>query len=269
MTKPCRYCYSDVHRSAKICPICHNAQTTIGITKSLMMTVFPILTTIASLGIAYYEKVEKDAAVVELEREKLSATAAYELADELSESLTDSQLATTYYSVYQRVPTKERLKEVEQIVKAQKEKRTLSKDELVKLNKERKELRLMFKRSGTKKRKKFNSQPQGKNMEVASSVQPSAVPRVSGFQPSGFQRSRVVPANGNLNQGSRFSNNGLVGNQGQPVPQSRAFTPGRLQQTPKTVDQSATPRPININGKLVTPLVNLPQGMIKELQKNR
>jgi len=278
MTKPCRYCYTEVHRSAKICHNCHNAQTTLGITKSLLMTIFPILTTIASLGIAYYEKLEKDAAVVQLEREKLSATAAIELADDLSESLSDSQLAETYVSTYNRIPTKERLQEVEQIAKQQKEEKTLSKQELISLSKERKELRLMFKRSSSNKRKNYRKR---KNQKSSGSV-------ASGFRPgpaSSAFRSTVVPAGGLVSQAdptaSRLSVEPMNASpQGLRTLGNRSLVPAgsldlsaqlgrRAAENEKEGVSLQVPTPIMINGKKVTPLLNVSGQMIKDVQKVR
>lgn len=270
MTKPCRYCYTEVHRSARVCPSCHNAQTTLGITKSLLMTIFPILTTVGSLGIAYYEKLEKDAAVVLLEREKLSATAAIELADDLSESLSDNQLAETYVSTFGRLPTRERLEDVERIAKEQKQAKTLSHQELKNLSKERKELRLMFKRSSSNKRKNFRNRKNKNDSTGVASRSRSDANRSS-------RRSAVIPAGGIAVDQSRSPNflpsattNISPGNVNLPTIGNRTLVPsGTLNFSNGQEKPSSEPAQVVVDGKRVTPLLNVSKQLLQDVQKVR
>lgn len=57
--KNCRYCYSEIHERAKICPQCHHQLSMMGSLRAFLITAFPILTAIISLSFAGFEKYEK------------------------------------------------------------------------------------------------------------------------------------------------------------------------------------------------------------------
>lgn len=57
--KNCRHCYSQIHDRASICHVCQNTVTFTGSIQSFLLTAFPILTALISLGFAFYEKYEK------------------------------------------------------------------------------------------------------------------------------------------------------------------------------------------------------------------
>ncbi len=57
--KDCRFCYSQINQRARICPQCHNHLSVMGSFRAFLITAFPILTAIISLGFAFFEKYEK------------------------------------------------------------------------------------------------------------------------------------------------------------------------------------------------------------------
>jgi hypothetical protein len=57
--KNCRFCYSEINRRARVCPVCQNTLSLFGTIKSFLVTTFPILTALVSLGFAYSERYEK------------------------------------------------------------------------------------------------------------------------------------------------------------------------------------------------------------------
>ncbi len=57
--KNCKHCFSEINRRASVCPVCRNTVTFLGTINGFLVTVFPIMTAIVSLGFAFYEKYEK------------------------------------------------------------------------------------------------------------------------------------------------------------------------------------------------------------------
>ena len=57
--KNCKFCCEEIHRRARVCPVCHRNVTISGSAGSFLVTVLPILTALASLGFAFYEKYER------------------------------------------------------------------------------------------------------------------------------------------------------------------------------------------------------------------
>lgn len=57
--KSCKFCCEEINRRARVCPICHRNVTILGSASAFFITVLPILTALASLGFAFYEKYER------------------------------------------------------------------------------------------------------------------------------------------------------------------------------------------------------------------
>ncbi len=57
--KTCKYCCEEINRRARVCPVCHRNITLTGSVSAFFVTVLPVLTALASLGFAFYEKYER------------------------------------------------------------------------------------------------------------------------------------------------------------------------------------------------------------------
>lgn len=83
--KNCQYCYSEIHQRAKICPHCHHQLSMVGSLRAFLITAFPILTAIISLGFAGFEKYEKglvESSLVKTEHRLEAAEIQYSVAEE-------------------------------------------------------------------------------------------------------------------------------------------------------------------------------------------
>lgn len=117
--KSCRHCYTEIHENASVCFECGNSQTWWGSMKGLFMTVFPIVTAIASLGLAMAEKIERQNVTAELRVETERAEVANEAVVQLTESITPEMIEQNYEQIHGEKPSEERLerlkKDVEKI----------------------------------------------------------------------------------------------------------------------------------------------------------
>lgn len=57
--KHCKHCFEEINKRARVCPVCHRNVTITGSFGAFFVTVLPILTALASLGFAFYEKYER------------------------------------------------------------------------------------------------------------------------------------------------------------------------------------------------------------------
>lgn len=88
--KNCRFCYSEIHQRAKICPQCHHQLSAMGSLRAFLITAFPILTAIISLGFAFVEKYEKglvQSSLAQTETRLEVAEVQYAVAEEAVDSL--------------------------------------------------------------------------------------------------------------------------------------------------------------------------------------
>lgn len=101
--KSCKFCYSQIHKQATICSECQRSQTMGGRLSSFLVTGFPILAALVSVGFATYEKAQAHLAKaalatteVALEAEQLKTEASEELIVDLSKRIPQASSIAVY-----------------------------------------------------------------------------------------------------------------------------------------------------------------------------
>ncbi len=92
--KECRFCFTSIHNRATVCPECHHCQTLFGSLRSTILTGFPILAAVVSIGFAIFEKTQANYArqdlastTAQLQVEELRSEVAEDAVIELSQRL--------------------------------------------------------------------------------------------------------------------------------------------------------------------------------------
>ncbi|MFT7643121.1 MAG: hypothetical protein ACI9G1_004886 [Pirellulaceae bacterium] len=110
--KPCRHCFTEINDKASVCFECGNSQTLMGSMKGFILTIFPILTAIVSIGLAMAEKIEKQNVTAELKVETQRAEAATEAVGQLTNAISPAAIDETYEQAHGEKPSVERLERV-------------------------------------------------------------------------------------------------------------------------------------------------------------
>ena len=158
MKKACKYCYTEIHKKARICPECRRPQTLLGAAKGFLVTLFPMLAAIVSFVVAAAERIEKmnvssQLAVVstDLMLEEAKSEAATQAVEQLAAHVPTEALEQNYRDTFGEEPTGEKLDEIEGRLQSDKEKQTMNRKELINLEHRRLFLR-KIQPSGAKKK---------------------------------------------------------------------------------------------------------------------
>ena len=142
--KSCKFCYAEIHARARVCPLCSSNQTLFGAAKGVVVTTVSIITALASIGMAAFEKIEKLgintqlAGVMDnLKVEEAKSEAATQAIEQLAGDLSDDDIEEKYVRQFGKLPSAEKLDEIEAKLSDDNVKHTLSKDEMIRLQNEK------------------------------------------------------------------------------------------------------------------------------------
>lgn len=146
----CKFCCAEIHGYARVCPFCGSNQTLFGFAKGVVVTTVSIITALASIGMAAFEKMEKLglntqlAGVMEtLKVEEAKSEAASQAVQQLVTDMPDDVIEEKYVKEFGEAPSAEKLDEIEAKLSDEGQKKTLSREQMIDLQKQRFYLRRM------------------------------------------------------------------------------------------------------------------------------